>query len=645
MNAPAAAPSSWISLELLGQRFIANAQKLRERDPAMFETLRAHKPSRRYHIQPLQDRVLLGVANENGAIEPLPQALAPQAAQNLVRQLYPSGQCDQPVLVVGEDLGWLWNYIYQLPCNVPSAPGHRPPLYFLIADIERLWVMLHVQDWQAMLADPRVALFAGKDAFEQFRGNLVADLARPWPKLSARIDSALWPQSISLDQVLQSAREALAHQLITVNAQIESYYCEATAQNIAARLAGDQPLNILGITSRYTTFLQHSMRDWLRGFERLGHRTRLLIESADHEVPNAVLTARTCAEFKPDLIVIIDHFRREIPGLPEKVPVAMWVQDALPNIFNRNAGAAQGARDYALGFARLKMLHDFGYPASRYMSAIVACNDERFVPRDLSAAEKQKYACDVSFVSHASTPAQMLVQAEIERLGSVEAKRLFTSIFDRLQGEYDAGGMVCEQPALRRIIDASLIETRTGITDDQMPALMEFFSQKVNNALFRHQSLLWLAEMGVDLRLYGNGWEKHPKLSRFARGPAENSAQLPLIYRASKLNLQMSPHGAVHQRVLEGLAAGGFFMMRYCPGDVMEREFAAIWKWCKRVGIEDDVQLRAHATPEISQRLQKISVMLQQDPFAMNYRFIDSLRASEEEGYVRSAWMIWGEDY
>jgi hypothetical protein len=151
--------------------------------------------------------------------------------------------------------------------------------------------------------------------------------------------------------------------------------------------------------------------------------------------------------------------------------------------------------------------------------------------------------------------------------------------------------------------------------------------------------------MGVDLRLYGNGWETHPKLSRFARGPAENSAQLPFIYRASKINLQMSPHGAVHQRVLEGLAAGGFFMMRYCPGDVMEREFAAIRDWCRREGISDDLQLRTRATPEMWQRLQNVTVMLQQDPFAMHYTFIDSLRASEEEGYVRSAGMIWGEDY
>src|SRR5436305_11990629 len=100
-QAPTAAPSSWIPLELLAQRFAANLQKLSERNPALADSLRTHVPARRYHIQPLHDHVLLGASGPTGQIEALPQALAPESSQNLVRQLYPSGQCDQPVLVAG----------------------------------------------------------------------------------------------------------------------------------------------------------------------------------------------------------------------------------------------------------------------------------------------------------------------------------------------------------------------------------------------------------------------------------------------------------------------------------------------------------------------------------------------------------------
>lgn len=633
---------SWTPLSLLGHRLAANIAALASRDPLLAELLRTFSRAAEYHIQPESDRVLLGVSTEIG-IRTLPQTLAPQAALDFTAKLYPSGQCDQPVLVVGEDLGWLWNYVYNLPCNAPAAPGHRPPLYFLIRDIERLWVILHVQDWTKMLADSRISLFIGPDAFEQFRRSLSTDLARPWPKVSARIDPALWPNGVTLDVVLSGAKLALAERLVLLNQQLVSSNTDSS--EIVSRLTSGRTLNILGITSRYTTFLQHSMRDWLSGFERLGHRTRLMIESADHEVPNTVLTAQICAEFKPDLVVIIDHFRREIPGLPAEVPVAMWVQDALPNIFNRSAGAAQGPRDYSLGFARLKMVHEYGYPASRFMTAIVGLNDERFTPVKLSSSEQEKNACDVSFVSHASTPADVLVKTEIDRLNSPEATRLLSAIHDQLKAVYDAGGMVSESIEIRRIVDQALLDTRTGIPDEQMPALMEFFSQKVNNAFFRHQSLIWLAEMGVDLRLYGKGWEKHPKLYRFARGPAENSAQLPIIYRASRISIQASPHGAVHQRVLEGLAAGGFFLMRYCPGDVMEREFARILNWCRREHLHTDAALRARATPEIAKRIANVAEMLKHDPFQMDYSFLENLRSSEEEGYIRSAGMIWGDDY
>src|SRR3712207_8955495 len=49
--------------------------------------------------------------------------------------------CTEPVLVAGLDQGWLWHALYHLPVNTPRTPGHRPPLYFLASDLERLRVV------------------------------------------------------------------------------------------------------------------------------------------------------------------------------------------------------------------------------------------------------------------------------------------------------------------------------------------------------------------------------------------------------------------------------------------------------------------------------------------------------------------------
>ena len=471
-----------------------------------------------YYILPTADSIQLGVETGMGGTPmPVPHPVPAPVAKDLIRQLYPSATCHLPVLICGEDMGWLWNGIYRLPPQTPALPGHNPPLYFLIKEIERLWVILHLHEWESLLADVRVRLFAGPDAFERFRDSLVLESACPWPQLSVQVDPMLWNGRPTLDEILAEARENATRKLNRCTEQFNLTHSATTPQAIASQLASGRPLNVLGITSRFTTFLQYSMRDWLAAFERLGHRTRLIIEEHDHEMANSLTIASACAEFKPDLVVIIDHYRAELGGLPERVPLVMWVQDALPTIFRREAGAAQGEIDYVLGFSRLDLVHEYGYPADRFMSAVIGCDEMRFAPRPLSPSEQAEFGCDVSFVSHASTPADVLLKTEIDRAGSPEAERLLREVYGQLQAVYQEGGFVTEPIQIRGMIDRAMARTKTSVVESEMPKLVDMFSQRINNALFRHQSLNWVAEMGVDLRLYGRGWEKHPTLSRFAR--------------------------------------------------------------------------------------------------------------------------------
>jgi hypothetical protein len=646
-NMAVSAPqNSWIPLQALNSRLLANVQALAGRFPELAAQLQNFTPSQTYYILPTADTILLGVSNEiGGTPTALPHTLPATAAKDLIRQIYPSATCHQPVLISGEDMGWLWNGIYRLPCQTPALPGHHPPLYFLIRDIERLWVILHVHDWQSLLADARVRLFVGADAFERFRGSLVSESVCPWPRVSVQVDPSLWNGQPSLDQILAEATDIANREMHRCTGQFQLVYSANTPQSISSHLTSGRQLRVLGITSRFTTFLQYSMRDWLASFERLGHQTRLVIEDHDHEMANSLTIASACAEFKPDLVVIIDHYRAELGGIPEQVPMVMWVQDALPNIFRREAGKAQGPLDYVLGFGRLELVHEFGYSANRFMSAAMGCDELRFAPRQLSPSEEAKFGCEVSFVSHASTPADVLLKTEIDRAGSPEAERLLREIYDQLQAVYQEGGFVTEPIQISRMIDLAMAKTRTNIASSEMPKLLDLFMQRINNALFRHQSLNWLAEMGLDLRLYGKGWEKHPTLSRFARGIADNNNQLSKIYRASRISLQVSPHGAAHQRLMEGLACGGFFLLRRCPGDLMERQYQTIWNWSASRRIISDSQLRACAEPSIARAIAQVAVDLQFDPFSLGHSFIEELRASAQGGYIRSAGMVWGEDY
>lgn len=657
---PDPAPPAWIRLTLLGERFRANLRGLAARRPGLADALRGLVPTQTYHLLASADRVQLGVATPGGdgtagGVRPVAHPLTPAAAMQLVGRLCPGGHCAAPLLVVGEDLGWLWNALYAAPCRTPATPGHRPPLYFLIRDLERLWVLLHVQDWAALLADPRVQLFVGPDAFDQFRASLAEHATTPWPRAAATVDASLWPAGVTIDDVIRDASAALADRAGRLRRQLAADPADRSAAALAGLFQSDaaaaRPLKVLGITSRFTTFLQHSMRDWLTAFERLGHRTRIVIEGADHEMTGSVAFAQACAEFRPDLVVCIDHFRRELGGLPDNVPVAMWVQDALPTLFCPAAGAAQGPRDYCLGFGRLRMVREFGYPPARYMPAIVGLDEARFAPRDLSAADRERFGGEVAYVGHASEPGDAIVRAEVDRLGSPTAGRLLWTVFEGLKAVYDAGGTVTEPIAVERLVGQAMADARTAAPPEQVRQVVEFFHLRVNNALFRHQSLAWLADMGVDLRLWGRGWEAHPTLGKFARGMADNGTQLPLIYQAASISLQVTPHGAVHQRLMEGLAAGGFFLVRHCPGDELEREFRTIWDWCRTTGVTTDEALTCLAPPAVRAGLARVNDIFQYDVLAAGRAggggesFVDTLRASADDGYIRSAGTVWGDDY
>jgi hypothetical protein len=427
----------------------------------------------------------------------------------------------------------------------------------------------------------------------------------------------------------------------TLKQQLVATYSGYDLDGLRERIQSESPLRILGITSRYTTFLQYSMRDWLESMKALGHETRLAMEEADHHLFNPIGTAAACNQFKPDVILGIDHFRGEILGLPAAVPCVMWVQDHLPNIFSAKAGALQGSLDYVIGQGRVECVHQLGYPGARFMPAMIGTNENRFVNSRATADELAKYGCDVSFVSHSSTPADAIVNEEIRRLNSPASRRLLEGIFDQLRAIYDSGHAITQQLEIESMIRRTLQSTQTSVADAR--PLFDLFTHRINNALFRHQTIGWLAEMQIDLRLYGRGWEQHPRFARFARGIADNQNQLAAIHRASRINLQVTPFGAAHQRLFDGLACGGFFLLRSVRGDQFDQRLRDLWQWCQRMGIKSDAQLLKHADAQTRHILDELAELDGKSVLERGYDFVSELMVLADEGFTRSAGTLWPE--
>lgn len=702
---------TWHDLAMLSERFAANAAALATRDPALAAGLRALRPEPGYFVATQEHAILIGRGSMNAAgghrtgagataVTPLTVRLPPAAAEQVAARLCPAGKCADAILIAGVEQGWLWDRLYRAPCDVPARPGHRPPLYFLSASLDDLWVAMHLQDWRDLLADPRVRLAGGPDAVAQLRAALSADPRLAAPRLCVTLDPRLWAPGEALETLTADVNDALRRRLAAAHERLKALYAGTTDAATAARLRqpggtacrGDQgqegpgqrfqgpgsgvqqhstfnrelptgnslntqhsalsttcsPLRVLGVTSRFTTFLQHSMRDWLAAFAADGHETRLAMEEADHENMNSLVVAETCAEFRPDLVLLIDHHRGEVEGLPERVPCAMWVQDYLPALFSPAAGAAQGPYDFVLGYNRTECTTKFGYPFERFLPAMVVVNEDRFAPPELTADDRRRYGCDVCFVSHASKPAERILAEQTAR-ADPRAKVLLTEAFQRLRAVYEQGACLTHPLHLRAVIDQAVAATGLVPTADSRQALLDLFTHRINNALLRHQALEWAArsveQTGATMHLYGNGWEAHPTLGRYARGPADNQAELRKIYAAARIHLQATPHGAVHQRLLEGLAAGAFFLIRHVPGDLTGRLYQPLWEWCRREGIETDEQILQHATPEIWELLGQIQRTLGLDPFRLGMRLVDDLRTHADLGFTWSASSLWPDEY
>ena len=635
-------PLQWQRLGLLREQMEANCAALGRRDAELAQRLLNHQPEGEF-VLALRGTQVIIARLDGAAARVRPCLLSAEAANQTVARLCPSGACTESILIAGVDQGWLWEQVYTLPASVAALPGHRPPLYFLVRDVEDLWIALHLHDWRLMMADERVRLYLGDDAVAQLERGLRAYPQIPPPKLALSIGPQLWAAGTDLSSVVAASRLPLEAELQEKMRQYQDLYAWATPRAIAEKIRSGAPLRVLGITSRYTTFLQYSMRDWLNAIERLGHETKLVIEGGPHESHTTLCFARACVEFQPDIVVMVDHYRGEFNTLPKQVPCVMWVQDKLPNIFSAAAGAKQGPMDYCLGFGRLYLSQNYGYPARRHLEATVGVDETRFAPRPSDTGEPIRFACDVSYVSHSSVPAEDILARHVERSEGDEAKRLLTQTFERLKAVYDSGGVVTHRQHFERLLDDSMKSLSVTMTPEHREGVLDLFSHQINNAFFRHQALHWLADMDVELHLYGKGWENHPRFGRYARGVANNERQLTRLFQTSRINLQITPHGAIHQRLFEGLASGGFFLIRHAPGELVENIYKPIWDWCQAQAIETDEELLARATPRVQAALEELKTLLGFGAFDFGSPFMDVLKLSADTGFTRSAASIWPE--
>ncbi|MEM1108175.1 MAG: hypothetical protein AAGH99_05725 [Planctomycetota bacterium] len=446
----------------------------------------------------------------------------------------------------------------QLAAAKPTLPvGMQQAVYVAEPDPHLLVACLMLHDWSgddSPITDPRFTWFLGTKAWAEFESHMRRNHMLPLPviKLGREAPRAAITEVLSRCHAYYEAREA------EWTKQIDKHYagfdCEALTLGTAAKP------RVLLLTSRFSTVLKYSTADCEQAFAKLGWRTRTLIEPGDtHRLTRSAIR-HALATFKPDLVFTIDYLRSHgKTAIPERLPYVCWVQDQLPKFTTPKAGASIGLRDFVLSMVGPMYTKQWGYPARQIIEMPKLTRPPARPEKWVSSGE------DLVYVSSASQRPEAIVEAIDQPF--------LKACGQEMLAVYGRGESLPTMGDVGALVDR--VAQKRGDTFDagNRALAVNALVHPLNNALYRQQALGWVAQAADDLNLsfglYGPGWSQHPDFNRFARGPVAYGPELERLTRQSKINLQIIPSFCLHQRLLDGLVAGGFFLVRHHPSDTL----------------------------------------------------------------------------
>lgn len=443
------------------------------------------------------------------------------------------------------------------------------PVFVIEPDLQTLLHVLMIHDFSGSdgpIEQHRFTWYTGPQWPARFHQAMTDDIYRGTPTVTIGFTAA----AASVRATLQSISEQVAAADQAVRARVEAYYRDYRPEDLQRLLAPDAPRKprVLLPTTRFSTVLQYSNQDTAAAFEQLGWEARVLIEpSPAHRLFQRGII-QELESFKPDLVLQIDHLRHEHQGtFPPNLPFVCWAQDHLPNLIG-DAGKQVGPTDFVLTDGVPTYVRDFYYPASQCIGLpkLTSARSGHSGGHTLAQVE------DVVFVSNASRTPDVLLNERLAETTGADCRELTAAVAQRILDSFESGTPITTYVLVRELVEKTLTELGLVASRDAVRGVAAWLYHPFCDAVYRQQAMTWAADACRDLSLtfglYGKGWDEHPQLAAHARGPITNGPALHELTRRAMINLQVVPYLCLHQRLLDGLCAGGFFLIREHLSDV-----------------------------------------------------------------------------
>ncbi len=418
-----------------------------------------------------------------------------------------------------------------------------------------------------LLASERIEWHLGDRALDSLAEDLAArlDTILPDRVLAAQGSDPRTPRAVA--HALEVAHAAQARRLELLHACVRTLYHDRSpawwSERFAQRLATRRPLNVLVVTSRFTTFVRHAAADLAASLRRAGHHAEVLIEPDLHSNLAACAHLEAFRRHEPDLVVCANHPRTALgDACPANVPFVCWVQDAMPHLFDASVGDRSTPLDFLVGHLFNDLFERHRFPVARALPFPVVADAAKFHDGPITTEQLESHACDVAIVSHhGETPDALHRRLVASARANSPA---FADTLERLLDPVVAATAAARATPLHAAIDAACrrVLEDAGIADPRARSMaFRGYAMPMADRLLRHQVVGWAADIcqrhHLSLRLHGRGWDAHPDLSHLAAGELDHGDDLRAAYRAARLHLHVAAGALLHQRVIECFLSRG----------------------------------------------------------------------------------------
>ena len=462
--------------------------------------------------------------------------------------------------------------------DVEAILGAMAPYQALIvteADILKLHLVLRLYDLSRYLSRGQLVLLQGPDAerlLEEFflghPGYNAVSEAICWTWLTEAENQKFGQQvGLAMDRAVGKTSKDVNELL----EQLNRYDQEADVKDI--KNIEISSLRVINCTNAYTLTDYVTSRDFLGSFAQMGAQTDWLVLDRPEKVSHHAQLARL-KSCKPHLILLVDMLRGDIgSNLPRSSVCATILRDIPSSLSDAKSCPAKrlGALDFIF-YPRQgdgEKLRQAGLPEKQLIHLPWAANDELFRPVSLDEQEQKQYSSEVVLVAdRAST------DPENYKITLPTHQQLLNTVLEDIRQKPENYYREAAEKFLQRA-------QRCGIKLKEED-LRKYFTGLIENYLgpgvWRDAYCQAVAKEGFDFRIWslatlrassgeaGSYWQESP-VSSLVAGAVREGEELNKLYNGGKIFICLSDTGYPSDYLLNGIAAGAFFLVKSHPRD------------------------------------------------------------------------------